>query len=190
MSKPNLLKMARMYLRRTPQREQSTDLYEHRVTLLDGGELDLANLRGRPTLIVNTASKCGFTPQYEGLQSLYDRYHERGLEMLGSPSADFAGQEFDDAAEIGAFCQKNYGVQFPLTERVSVRADPPPLWEELSSQPNSAAPNWNFTKYLVGADGRLIAHWGSKVKPEDPEIIAAIEAALPARSGEPMPTAD
>jgi len=175
MSKLGTLKM---YLKRPAKQDEQTDLYAQKVTLLDGGELDLSNLRGHPTLIVNTASKCGFTPQYAGLQSLYERYHDQGLEMLGSPSGDFADQEFDEAQEIGAFCQKNYGVQFPLTERMSVRADPAPLWRELTSQPNSAAPNWNFTKYLVGADGKLIAHWGTKVEPEDPEIIAAIESAL------------
>ena len=94
MSKLSTLKM---YLRKSPKREQATDLYTHRVTLLDGGELDLANWRGQPTLFVNTASKCGFTPQYEGLQSLYDRFHDRGLNILGSPSGDFADQEFEDA---------------------------------------------------------------------------------------------
>jgi glutathione peroxidase-family protein len=169
----------KMYLRRTPKLEQPTDLYEHKVTLLDGGELDLSTLHGHPTLIVNTASKCGFTPQYEGLQSLYERYHDRGLEVLGSPSGDFADQEYNESQEIGAFCQKNYGVQFPLTERMSVRQDPAPLWRDLISQPGSEAPAWNFNKYLVGADGRLIAHWGSRVVPQDPKIIEAIEAALP-----------
>lgn len=174
----------RMLLRRPPQRAQSAgaqpaDLYGHRVPLLEGGELDLATRRGHPTLIVNTASKCGFTPQYEGLQKLYERYHARGLELIGSPSGDFADQEFEDAHEISAFCQKNYGVRFPLTARMSVRADPSPLWADLISAPGSAAPSWNFNKYLVGADGRLIAHWGSKVTPDDPLIAAAIEAALP-----------
>jgi glutathione peroxidase-family protein len=168
----------RMYLHRTPKLSEPTDLYAHRVKLLDGGELDLAELRGKPTLVVNTASKCGYTPQYEGLQALYQRYGERGLQVLGSPSADFADQEYDDAAEIGAFCQKNYGVSFPLTERMSVRADPAPLWRELASQPGSAPPGWNFTKYLVGRDGHLIARWPTKVTPEDPQIVDAIEAAL------------
>ncbi|MGH2869091.1 MAG: glutathione peroxidase [Solirubrobacteraceae bacterium] len=174
------LSTALMYLRRTPKLSEPTDLYEHQVKLLDGGELDLATLRGKPTLFVNTASKCGYTPQYEGLQDLYKAYAGRGLQVLGSPSADFADQEFDDADEIGAFCQKNYGVTFPLTERTSVRADPSPLWSDLARQPNSGPPVWNFTKYLVGADGKLIARWATKVKPEDPEIVSAIEAALPA----------
>jgi glutathione peroxidase len=169
----------RMYLKRNSTLSQATDLYAHEVKLLDGGELDLESLRGRPTLIVNTASKCGYTPQYEGLQELYERYHDRGLQVLGSPSGDFADQEFDDAEEIGAFCQKNYGVSFPLTERTSVRAEPSPLWSDLARQPGSGPPVWNFTKYLVGADGRLIARWATKVKPEDPDIVSAIEAALP-----------
>jgi glutathione peroxidase len=174
----SIVSTVRMYFQRTPKLDQPTDLYAHRVTLLDGGELDLASLRGRPTLIVNTASKCGFTPQYEGLQKLYDTYSERGLEVLGSPSADFNDQEYDDADEIGAFCQKNYGVSFPLTERTSVRAEPSPLWSDLARQPNSGPPVWNFTKYLVGGDGRLIARWSTKTKPEDPKIVAAIESAL------------
>jgi glutathione peroxidase len=174
-----LVSTLRMYLHRTPKLAAPTDLYDHAVTLLDGGELDLGSLRGHPTLIVNTASKCGFTPQYEGLQKLYERYADRGLRVLGSPSADFAGQEYDDAEEIGAFCQRNYGVSFPLTERTSVRAQPSPLWEDLARQPHSGPPVWNFTKYLVGADGTLIARWPTKVAPEDPKIVAAIEAALP-----------
>jgi glutathione peroxidase len=175
----SILSTARMYFKRTPKMDEPTDLYTHEVKLLDGGQLDLAGLHGRPTLIVNTASKCGFTPQYEGLQSLYERYGDKGLQMLGSPSADFNDQEYDSAQEIGEFCQKNYGVTFPLTEKTSVRADPSPLWSDLARQPESGPPVWNFTKYLVGADGRLIARWATKVKPEDPEIIAAIEAALP-----------
>jgi glutathione peroxidase-family protein/uncharacterized protein (UPF0548 family) len=176
----SLVSTIRMYLQRPPNKvAEPTDLYEHRVALLDGGELDLASLRGHPTLIVNTASKCGYTPQYEGLQSLYERYEGRGLRVLGSPSADFADQEFDDAEEIGAFCQKNYGVSFPLTERMSVRAQPSPLWRDLARQPGSGPPVWNFSKYLVGADGRLIARWPTKVTPEDPQIVAAIEQALP-----------
>jgi glutathione peroxidase len=174
----SLLSTLKMYIRRSPKLDQPSDLYSHSVKLLDGGELDLSTRRGHPTLIVNTASKCGFTPQYAGLQSLHERYAERGLQVLGSPSADFAGQEYDDAEEIGAFCQKNYGVSFPLTERMSVRADPAALWSDLSRQPNSGPPAWNFTKYLVGADGRLIARWSSKIKPDSPEIIQAVESAL------------
>jgi glutathione peroxidase len=174
-----LLSTLKMYAQRTPKLSEPTDLYAHKVRLLEGGELELESLRGNPTLIVNTASKCGFTPHYAGLQALYDRYHDRGLQLLGSPSADFADQEFDDASEIASFCEKNYGVRFPLTERTSVRADPSPLWRDLARQPNSGPPVWNFTKYLVDGDGKLIARWATNVKPEDPKIVAAVEAALP-----------
>ena len=178
----SILTTARMYLKRTKSLDRPTDIYAHHITLLDGGELDLGSRRGKPTLIVNTASKCGYTPQYAGLQALHDRFHDQGLEVIGFPSADFADQEYDDAGEIGEFCQKNYGVSFPLSERVSVRADPTPLWEELGGQPNSKPPGWNFTKYLIGGDGRLLARWATKVTPEDPQIVSAIESALPARA--------
>ena len=174
----SVLSTLRMYLKRTDRYTEPTDLYHHQVKLLEGGELDLESLRGHPTLFVNTASKCGYTPQYEGLQNLYQRYSDRGLQMLGSPSGDFADQEFDDAEEIGAFCQKNYGVTFPLTERTSVRAEPSALWQDLARQPESGPPGWNFTKYLVDADGKLIARFGTKVTPEDPRIVEAIEKAL------------
>jgi glutathione peroxidase len=167
-----------MYMRRTRRLADRTDIYAHRVKLLGGAELDLETFRGHPALIVNTASKCGFTPQYAGLQSLYDRYADRGLRMLGCPSGDFADQEFENAADIGGFCRRNYGVAFPLTERTSVRDHPDPLWEDLGRQPNSGPPGWNFTKYLVGADGHLVDRWPSIVKPEDRRILAAIESAL------------
>ena len=174
-----LLSTAKMYMSRGPEQlDEPTDLYAHQIDLLEGGTLDLETLRGNPTLFVNTASKCGFTPQFEGLQKLYDDYHERGLQIVGTPSGDFNEQELDDASEIGAFCQRNYGVTFTMTEKVSVRAQPHPLWADLARQPDSGAPAWNFTKYLVGADGKLIARWSTKTKPEDPQIARAIESAL------------
>jgi len=175
-----ILSTLRMYLRRTKRLDEPTDLYTHSVGLLEGGSLDLDGLRGRPTLIVNTASKCGYTPQFTGLQELYATYQDRGLQVLGCPSADFAGQEHDDAEAIGGVCQRNYGVTFPMAEKMSVRSDPAPLWEDLGRQPGSGPPAWNFTKYLVGADGRLIARWATKVTPDDPDLIAHVEAALPA----------
>lgn len=173
-----LLSTVRMYTKRTRALDEPTDLYAHSVGLLEGGQLDLESFRGRPALIVNTASNCGYTPQFEGLQKLHDRFSERGLQILGCPSADFAGQEFDDAEEIAGTCRRNYGVSFPMAEKMSVRADPVPLWEDLARQPNSGPPVWNFTKYLVGSDGRLIKRWPTKVTPDDPDVVAAIEEAL------------
>src|SRR5438874_12367204 len=100
----SVMSTLRMYMRRTPRLDEPTDVYTHQVQLLDGSTLDLASLRGKPTLIVNTASKCENTPQYERLQPLYQRYRDRGLQMLGFPSGDFADQEYEQAGEIGAFC--------------------------------------------------------------------------------------
>ena len=174
-----LLSTVKMYGRRTKQLDEPTDLYTHKVGLLEGGELDLGELRGRPTLIVNTASKCGYTPQFEGLQELYATYADRGLQVLGCPSEDFAGQEHDDPDAIGEVCRRNYGVTFPMAEKMSVRAEPNELWADLARQPGSAPPVWNFSKYLVGADGKLVKRWATKTKPDDPDVIAAIEQALP-----------
>ena len=139
----------------------------------------LADHRGAVMLIVNTASKCGFTPQYTGLEALWRKYKDRGLVVLGFPCNQFGGQEPGTATQIETFCQKNYGVTFPLTELTSVRADPSPLWSELARQPDSGPPAWNFTKYLVGADGKLIARFPTKVTPEDEQVVTAIDAALP-----------
>ncbi|WP_199223847.1 glutathione peroxidase [Paraconexibacter algicola] len=168
----------KMYFKRSKTLDAPTDVYAHEVELLEGGTLDLSTLRGKPTLIVNTASKCGYTPQFEGLQELYATYQDQGLQILGCPSADFAGQEHDDAVATGEVCRRNYGVTFPVTAKMSVRADPHPLWEDLNRQPGSKPPVWNFTKYLVDGDGKLVARWATKVKPDDPEIKAAIERAL------------
>ena len=179
------LKTFRMFLRRTSHLDEPSDLYTHRVRLLEGGEFDLAALRGRPTLIVNTASSCGLAPQFAGLQALYERFHPEGLELLGCPSGDFAGQEHDDPEAIRAVCRRNHGVTFPVTEKLSVRADPDPLWADLARQPRSGPPAWNFTKYLVGADGRLVRRFAPRTAPDGDEVVAAVQATLvvvPARA--------
>jgi glutathione peroxidase len=172
------LSTARMYGKRTKHIDEPTDLYSHSVGLLEGGTLDLGELRGKPTLIVNTASKCGFTPQFEGLQKLYEQYGDRGLQILGCPSEDFAGQEHDDPTATADVCRRNYGVTFPMAEKMSVRAEPNDLWSDIARQPGSAPPIWNFSKYLVGADGKLIKRWATKTKPDDPDVVAEIEKAL------------
>jgi glutathione peroxidase len=153
------------------------------ITTLDGGTLDLGSFRGRPMLLVNTASKCGYTPQYEGLQELHERYGDRGLIVVGFPSPDFGGQEFDTAEEIRGFCTLNFGVTFPLSERVHVRGgDAIPLFAELTRDTPEGIRGdikWNFTKFLVGPDGRVVARFESGVEPTSDEIVSAIEALLP-----------
>ncbi len=153
------------------------------ITTLDGGTLDLGSFRGRPMLLVNTASKCGYTPQYEGLQALHERFADRGLVVVGFPSPDFGGQEFDSADEIRSFCTLNFGVTFPLSERVHVRGDRAiPLFAELTRDTPEGIRGdirWNFTKFLVGPDGRPVARFESAVEPTSDEIVSAVEALLP-----------
>ncbi|MBA8680623.1 glutathione peroxidase [Stenotrophomonas tumulicola] len=135
---------------------------------------------GRVLLVVNTASKCGFTPQYEGLEALQKAYSGRGLSVLGFPSNDFKGQEPGDEKQIQEFCTLTYGVKFPMFEKVHVVGDDAtPLYKALASA-TGVAPGWNFHKYLVGRDGKVIAQFPSKVKPDDKELVAAIERALAA----------
>lgn len=134
--------------------------------------------RGKVVLIVNTASKCAFTPQYEGLEALYARYRERGLVVLGFPSNDFAHQEPGNEAQIQRFCRLTYGVQFPMFAKTRVR---PPNADPLYTYLGNAAggyPQWNFHKYLLGRDGRLAASYPSPVSPGDPAVIARIEQLL------------
>jgi glutathione peroxidase len=135
---------------------------------------------GDVLLIVNTASKCGFTPQFEALEGLNAKYGSRGFAVLGFPSGDFREQEFEDEDEIRQFCTLTYGVKFPMFERVHVVGDSAtPLYRALARE-TGEAPRWNFHKYLVGRDGRVVAQWGSRTTPDDPEIVAAIERALQA----------
>ncbi len=135
---------------------------------------------GDVLLVVNTASKCGFTPQFEGLEALHAKYKDRGFAVLGFPSGDFKEQEFEDEEKIREFCTLTYGVKFPMFEKVHVVGDDAtPLYRELAAA-SGQAPKWNFHKYLVGRDGRLIADFGSKTTPDDAALVAAIEAALKA----------
>jgi glutathione peroxidase len=155
----------------------------HRFTFaaLDGGALPLAQWRGRPVLVVNTASYCGYTPQYAELEALWRRYRERGLVVLGVPSNDFGQQEPGSAAEIEAFCRTRYGVDFPLTEKTRViGADAHPFYRWIAATLGEAGtPRWNFHKYLIGPDGALAGAWPAQVSPSDPAILAEIEELLP-----------
>lgn len=133
---------------------------------------------GDVLLVVNTASKCGYTPQFEALEALHAKYRGKGFAVLGFPSGDFKAQEFEDEKEIQAFCTLTYGVKFPMFEKVHVvGAEVTPLYRDLATAAGEA-PRWNFHKYLIGRDGRLVASYGSKVTPDDPQVVAAIEKAL------------
>lgn len=133
---------------------------------------------GKVVLVVNTASKCGYTQQYEGLEALHARYGTRGLAVLGFPSNDFLGQEPGSEEEIAQFCTLTYGVRFPMFEKVVVKgAGATGLYRDLTAA-TGVAPGWNFHKYLVGRDGRVLAQFPSKVRPDDPALVGAIEAAL------------
>ena len=135
---------------------------------------------GEVVLVVNTASKCGFTPQFEGLEAMHARYREQGFAVLGFPSGDFKEQEFEDEAQIREFCTLTYGVKFPMFEKVHVVGEQAtPLYRELAAV-SGEAPKWNFHKYLIGRDGRLIASYGSRTTPDDPALVAAVERALAA----------
>lgn len=132
---------------------------------------------GRVLLIVNTASRCGFTPQFEALETLYGRYETAGLSVLGFPSDDFR-QELEDEAEVAAFCELNYGVTFPMFQKVSVAGESAsPLFRDLAAS-GAGAPSWNFNKYLIDRDGRVLRRYESHVAPLDDALVADIEAAL------------
>jgi len=133
---------------------------------------------GKVVLVVNTASKCGFTYQYEGLEALYDRYRDRGLVVLGFPSNDFAGQEPGSEEQIQEFCRSTYGVRFPMFEKTrAARADADPLYRTLAEL-SGEYPGWNFHKYLLDRNGQLVKSFPTRVEPQSAEIITAIEALL------------
>jgi glutathione peroxidase len=148
---------------------------------IDGNTLRLADFKGKAVLIVNTASECGYTPQYADLELLWRKYRDRGLVVLGVPSNDFGRQEPGSEAEIQSFCTTNYGVDFPMTAKQAViggSAHPFYRWV-VAEFGEAAAPKWNFHKYLVAPDGSLAALWPAGVKPLDPEVTTAIEEQLP-----------
>ena len=159
-------------------------LYDIPIHRLDGTESSLGEFKGKAALIVNVASKCGLTPQYNGLERLQERYADRGFTVLGVPCNQFLGQEPGTAEEIAEFCSATYGVTFPLTEKIEVNGDHRhPLYEELVTVPDAEGYTgdirWNFEKFLVGPDGTIV-RFGPRTEPEDASVVAAIEAALPA----------
>lgn len=156
-----------------------TTAFAFSFTGLDGGSIRLAEYAGKPILVVNTASQCGYTPQYAGLQELWTRYRAKGLMILGVPSNDFGGQEPGGPTEIMKTAHQHYGVEFPLASKVEVRgAAPHPFYRWAALQKPGETPQWNFHKYLVSRDGQIAAAFPSRVAPTDPRVIAAIEREL------------
>lgn len=154
-------------------------VYDFAAVRIDGTPQALSDYHGQVLLIVNTASRCGFTRQYSGLQSLYDAYRDRGFVVLGFPSNDFGGQEPGSNEDIAEFCSLRFSVTFPLFEKIDVKGDGAhPLYHWLQSHPQGERVSWNFNKFLIGRDGRLIAHFGSRTGPESSSLIQAIEDAL------------
>jgi len=156
--------------------------HDFTLTRLDGKPLPMNAYRGKVVLLVNTASMCGFTPQYAGLQKLQADYGPKGFTVVGVPSGDFGGQEYDDAGKIKDFCETTFGITFPLAEKASVtgpKAAPIYQWAK-ATLPAQNEPKWNFHKFLIGKDGKLIAGYPSRVTPDSPEMKRAIEAAMQA----------
>jgi glutathione peroxidase len=161
---------------------EAPSIYGFSMKRLDGTETSLSAWSGKVLLVVNTASKCGYTPQYEGLQALHAKYSARGFAVLGFPSNDFGGQEPGTSKEIATFCTSIYAVNFPMFEKVSTTgSERAPLYALLSAA--LGEPHWNFHKYLIDKQGRPVRAWESKVEPQAPELEAAIEAQLAAPEG-------
>lgn len=153
----------------------ATSIYDFKVASLDGGTIDFSKYKGKKILIVNTASKCGYTKQYKGLQELYEKYKDK-LVIIGFPANNFGGQEPGSNEEIEAFCEKNYGVSFPMAKKISVKGDDiHPLFKWLTNKKENGVMDadirWNFTKFLINEKGKLVAKFDSAVEPMSPDIL-------------------
>lgn len=159
-------------------------VYDFKMKSLAGQDVDLSKYKGKVLLIVNTASKCGNTPQYAALEKLSETYRKQGLEILGFPANNFGSQEPGSNEEIGAFCTKNYGVTFDMFSKISVKgADKAPLYTYLTEEANpqfKGDVTWNFEKFLISRDGKLVGRFTPKTQPGSPEVVAAIEHELKA----------
>lgn len=166
---------------------------DHTVKSIDGKEVDLEAYKGKVVLIVNVASKCGFTPQYKGLEALYESKKEAGLVILGFPSNDFKQQEPGSEADIKKFCTENYGVTFPMFSKIVVKGEKADaLYKDLASQatPVGGEPGWNFTKYLVDRNGNAVAKFDSRIKPDDSTLVKRIEELLAEKPKSNEPAVD
>jgi glutathione peroxidase len=160
-------------------------IYDVPIGSLQGQPFELAELKGKAVLVVNVASKCGLTPQYTGLEQLQKRYGDRGFTVLGVPCNQFGAQEPGSAEEIATFCSATYGVTFPMTEKVDVNGDQRhPLYQQLTEKPDTEGAagdiQWNFEKFLLSADGEIVARFRPMTEPESDPVISAIESQLPA----------
>jgi glutathione peroxidase len=163
----------------TGEDKKMTGPLDAKIKGIDGKDLDLSQYKGKVVLIVNVASKCGYTPQYKGLQDLFEKYEKEGLVVLGVPANDFGKQEPGTEEEIKEFCTTNYKVKFPLTAKVVVKgADKTELYKVLTAATDGKEVGWNFEKFLVGRDGKVVSRYKSGVAPDSPELLTAIKAQL------------
>jgi glutathione peroxidase len=152
-------------------------LYNHQFTTINGDRFDLCDYQDKPILVVNTASKCGFTPQFEALEGLYKQYKSKGLLVIGFPSNDFK-QELEDNAKIGDFCKMTYGVEFPMMSKSAVRgSDVNPFYKQLIAK-TGTTPKWNFYKYVIAPKGEKVTAFSSMTKPDSEEIMKEIKPHL------------
>lgn len=174
-----LLGAALLLMSATAQAESAHDFTFRSI---EGDPLPLSDFAGKAVLLVNTASFCGFTPQYEQLQAVWEDYRARGLVVLGVPSDDFGGQEYGDNAQIKQFCDVNFGIDFPMTEKQDVKGPTAhPLYAWIGGQlERNAEPRWNFHKFLIDPEGRVVEGFPTTTRPDAAPVIAAIEAVLPA----------
>jgi glutathione peroxidase len=156
----------------------ASSIYDFTLNTIDGAPKPLADYKGHVVLIVNVASRCGFTPQYEALEKVYEKYKDQGFVIVGVPANNFGGQEPGTNEEIKTFCTRKYNVSFPMLSKVSVKGDDmTPLYKYLTTAKGGDV-KWNFTKFLIGKDGEILARFESPVKPDAPEVTGAIESAL------------
>jgi glutathione peroxidase len=166
-----------------PEEHKVSSIYEFVMKDIDGKEASLQQFKGKVLLIVNVASQCGYTPQYEGLEKIYSKYKEKDFVILGFPANNFMGQEPGTDEEIKSFCSLTYGVNFPLFSKISVKGkDQHPLYQFLTEKETnpqfSGEITWNFNKFLIDRNGKIIGRFGTRIKPEDKEIVQAIENAI------------
>ncbi len=177
MSKIYLMLML-LFLSAAAVAEAGPPVYNSKPSTIDGDPTTLAAYKGTVRLIVNVASACGYTPQYEGLEALYKKYKDKGFVILGFPANNFGGQEPGTNSEIKTFCSRKYSVDFPMFSKISVKgSDQAPLYQYLTKTAGGDI-KWNFTKFLVDGDGKVLQRFESNVEPESPEVIKAVEAAL------------